>query len=369
MPEQVLSGSAPLLRIPRPGIIMRKLRARHVPAPSDQAEDVREVLKAYGLEPLQPVCVLEGSYRNETWTAVTRAGKKFLKRYKTSLKHDTILHEHSILDHLEQAGFPSTRLVKDRSGETIVSYAGRFYGLQDFLEGYVPFGGYFYFPSRQAWFMTTAGRALARLHNTLRGFTPRGSALSGIRADGGRFYDLDWYMERLAESRAGTPGSPAAEQPAIQAALSRADWLESNLRAADSALKDLSPPCGLVHGDYGPYNLMVRWGSPLVVLDFELSRNDYLLADVISYLSSGACTAQGINLRCAAMFLNGYQSENPLPESEKRALPVVWQYMALRRVITAWASYLKEPRPAHLNDITRRLDRLDWLETKPDIFL
>lgn len=368
MSESLLIGSRPALQLPRPGLIMRRLRARNTPASARTADTLREVLASYQLEPLEPIHPLAGAFRSETWTVVTRAGKKVLKRYKSSLKPETIQHEHSILLKLEEANFPATRLMKDQTGQTIVTLNERHYALIDFLEGYSPFGNYIYFPSRTKWFNTTAGRAAARLHETLRGFRPQGVPITGTRSDGKQIHDLDWHVERLAEARAETPGSSAAGQPAIRAALARADWLESCLREAEGALAKQSPASGLIHGDYGPYNLMVRWGSPLVVLDFELARFEYLLSDIIRFLSSGASENGVLSPRLAAQFIEGYQSENPQIEADLRALPLVWRYMALRRVITAWWSYLKDPRPSHLDDITRRLDRLDWLEKEPVIF-
>ena len=118
----------------------------------------------------------------------------------------------------------------------------------------------------------------------------------------------------------------------------------------------------VIHGDYGPYNLMVRDGHPMTPIDFELARIDWRLNDIISAFSTNVAKADSeAMIKKMRVIAQGYQTVNPLSREEWQMLPYVWEFSTLRRVIVCWDQYLGDGLEERIVEIQRRMKRFDWV--------
>jgi Ser/Thr protein kinase RdoA (MazF antagonist) len=91
---------------------------------------LREVLRAYGIEGLRPRRVGAGN-NNEHWFA----GRHVLRRYRDGRQPDTVVYEHTILDHLQALGWPVAVPLAARDGARILNLGDQLYALFPRLPG------------------------------------------------------------------------------------------------------------------------------------------------------------------------------------------------------------------------------------------
>jgi Ser/Thr protein kinase RdoA (MazF antagonist) len=183
---------------------------------------------------------------------------------------------------------------------------------------------------------------------------------------GGRWRELDWYFSRL-ERCADSPlavfnrvaQSPAGNETSRHPVT--AGWIRERLEALDELLRRARLERVIAHGDYGPYNLLFRRGSPVVVLDFELARLDWRLTDLSAALFYFAHGRAGFHWKKMRWFLDGYRSVAEVSTDEMEHLPLVWQFLTLRRLIVLWERSLEKDQ-ATREEAKERLDLLYWLE-------
>ncbi len=327
-------------------------------------EQLDRILEPYQLIPQGPFIKMSGSRRNETWTVETNAGKKVLKRYQASVPYQQICFEHSILNHLAENNFPAPRLCRDTNGITILEYENRFYAVSDFLEGYFHFNQYFFVPSRNRVFYFLFGQSLGLLHHTLAGFTPDGESDYGFQSpDGDRWQDASWHLARLEYASGRLIHSLDPITRDLESFLNeQSQWIETQFRHLDVALQKVDLSRQLIHGDYGPYNMLVKPGEPLAVIDFEMAHLDWRLIDLVAAVSS---TTNQINskpnISQMRQIVKGYQSVNPVDAEEISLIPFVWQFKMLRRVITCIDNYLADGKIIRLEEARKRIEKLDWI--------
>ncbi|HXG39600.1 MAG TPA: phosphotransferase, partial [Candidatus Limnocylindrales bacterium] len=132
------------------------------------------------------------------------------------------------------------------------------------------------------------------------------------------------------------------------------DRVARRLAELDALLAAAEPARTVVHGDFGPYNLLVRAGAPIVVVDFELARIDWRLTDLATALPRFAANRFRFSSRRAARFLAGYERRRPLGPSERALLPGVLEYLSLRRASVCWSRYAEDGRVAWLEEAAAR---------------
>lgn len=162
---------------------------------------------------------------------------------------------------------------------------------------------------------------------------PRGGAGDdAYRALGRRLADLHAVLERLPPrpQRPGWGVFTEADRPTASATHSR-DVLLADLRAAapeaawalEAALaayagRDLprifaGAPHVAVHGDFAPWNLILRRGGLSGLVDFEMAHVDVAAADL-------AMSRRGYHDAVA----DGYLERRPLPAAQLQALDALW---------------------------------------------
>jgi Ser/Thr protein kinase RdoA (MazF antagonist) len=349
--------SGPFLRLPRPDRLLARLRFQsQTTSIGEQCPD--DILGAWNLHINGRVRRAGGPGRSSNWLIPTNTGLKVLKRYKPIIDHDWVVHEHSILQALAAADFPAPRLVA--AGEaTLIERDGGIFALFEAYEGYFHSHNNIFLPGMTQQFISAAGKTLAVLHLALRSFNPQGRNPNGfMESTGGRWRELDWYFSRLERCAASLRAISNGNTDSSHAIT--AGWLHEQLEKLDETLKHASLQRVIAHGDYGPYNLLFRRGSPVVVLDFELSRLDWRLTDFSSGLFYFTHGRTGFHWMKMRWFLDAYRSLAPVSTDEMQYLPLVWQFLTMRRFIV-FAERALEGNQGAIQEAREHLKLLDWL--------
>jgi Ser/Thr protein kinase RdoA (MazF antagonist) len=358
------------LYLPRPDRLYHILRFRRQRSQVDLT-NVGEILAEYGLELLKKPEVPPGPGRSRSLIVHTRQGKKLLKRYKHTVEVPAIIHEHSILLYMAQIDFPSPRLVATPRGETLVRRNEYNYALFDYIEGGFQYHNYFLFPAQVRQFTAAAGEILAILHAKLQDFVPHGYNPNGFKSRQENWWrDLNWYAARLARCIAETrrmSTSPGGTEGAWL--LEKADYLQESLHQLGAMLKEAGLPRVIIHGDYGPYNLLFRRNAPAVVLDFEIARLDWRATELVDALQRFSYSRLGFDLDKMKWFLDAYRSRFSLASGELQLLPAVWEFLNVRRCIVHWYHYCDTHDPQRLTQARWNLGLISWMMANQDIFL
>lgn len=340
------------IAIPKPSLVTGWAAARlHRPRISEAV--ATRVVAQYGAQLVGRPANLSQTWRNRVVVIRTSAGRKVLKEYRETSNLETIAHEHSIIDHLEECDFPSTRLDHTPAGRSVVEVDGRLYASFDFEPGR-NLTATIRSSAARGVLVERAGRTLALLHHDLRDFQPAGSHHLGADADSGdRERDLGWHLaalDRLRDEPLASESEVAAKD--IRYLRQRADALRRDLVEAAGRVQDADLPTLLIHGDYGTHNLLFRRDGTAVVHDFELTRYDWRLLDIV-IASLRLTPAQ------RGALIAGYRQEGDLPDRELDLLPWLWRYHLLSGAVRSWHVYSELGGEARLATARKRLLRAD----------
>lgn len=255
-----------------------------------------------------------GSGRSRTWLVECREGPVLLKRYKPSLEDLGIASEHAVLRHLEACDAPVVRLRQTSDGESVVQHGSDRYAAFHALRGYVALHEILLTPAARRRSAAAAGSMLARLHDLLEDFRPPTAPSTGLNAEGGRARPSSWHVDRLETLGPGDEFMAAA----------------TRLRGLDASCRAMDLHSSVIHGDFGPYNLLVRRGYPVVIADFELARRDWRLVDVATALPRFAQGRLGFSRQRAVALLDGYRNVSHSIDAELRFAPTVLEFLKLR---------------------------------------
>ncbi len=362
--------SKPGLQLRRPDRLNLKSIFNRRKLSGDDNQWISRLTSAYGLSLIKPTKKVETNGRSHNWLLITNHGKKILKKYKPSVESEQILQEHSILSQLALTDFPAPHLNKSLNGETLMESADSRFALFDYLDGYFQYHEQMYFPSQANRFLELAAIALASLHETLRDFTPVGKNPNGFSSkEGTRWHDLRWYLDLVEVNKQQTHNRLKAKQPhGLNVIYSRKRWIENRLIVLDGVLKDAPLDRVIIHGDYGPYNLLFKNGRPVVIIDFELARLDWRLTDLAASMNTFARNRLGFQEKKMRHFLRAYQSASKVGAEQLDYLPIVWEFLSLRRLIVCWTRALETGQKKWLVEALDRLQMIDWITThKEDI--
>ena len=356
---------SPFRSLPRPDRFYANLASRKELVGDDE-QVLEAILPEYDLRALKTSAAPGVGGRSDRFILNTTTGLKFLKRYKRTYEAEAVVHEHSIINYLADVNFPAPRLAHTVSGDTMVRRNGRSYALFDYLEGYFQYHNYLFLPSQTRQFISAAGEALGALHYTLKTFTPVGTNPNGfVSRTGGRCRELTWFTDKIKWCRKQIPRLQADGEHFMGNMLADNNlWVEQRLQSLDATLETAGLPRLIIHGDYGPYNLMFKRGAPVVIVDYELARLDWPLTDLAKSLSTFAQSRFGFNFNKAALFLQAYQKSGSVGRGEQRQLPTVWQFLTLRRLVVCWDRYCRTQDKRWQLESKRRLELFHWLEDK-----
>ncbi len=364
-----MTHSLSIISLPRPSTLYSRWRARLRPC-DIEAEVVQAILAQFGLKLVEPIRNLPVGRRNTNVAVETNAGRKLLKGYRPQWQTETVRYGHSILTALAAADFPAPRLNTALSGDTFIQWQGTHYALFDFEAG-TNYAGRFLLRGHRRRLMELAGATLARLHQTLNGFTPEGRHHMGFAGYvGSRWRDLNWHIDKVRELREKSAGlANPAERAAAQWLVENSSYILGELGRLDAGLANADLPRLIIHGDYGLHNLLIRKDGSAVPVDFELARLEWRLSDLVSCLSRfryGKPPRLAYDFESIGWFMDGYQAHYALRDEEWALFPQVWAFYRLQSAVQYWNSYFETGGPLRkLFSARDAIDQVAWALSHP----
>jgi Ser/Thr protein kinase RdoA (MazF antagonist) len=337
------------LVLPRPDKLIQRLRLRGRSSQNELAK-TKEILRAFGLNDIGGIARTSELSRSNQLIVESSKGKKILKSYKYTVKEPTIAHEHSIIRFLEKIDFPAPRLSCTLDGRTYLEVEGKYFALFDYLDGYFQYHNYLLSPFQTKHFIDLAGRALSTLHSVLKDFSPEGYNPDGFRSrTGERWRELNWYLDKLSWCiNEGLQIRNKDDQQMDDLVRQYGSWVENEFYSLNEKLNNASIPRYIIHGDYGPFNLFFKQGSPVVILDFELSALDWRLFDIAKAFQYFTKSRFGFNSSKMNTFISAYRLDKSLNQIEMHLLPDAWLFLLFRRIIVVTHRYFQAAENKYL---------------------
>jgi homoserine kinase type II len=284
--------------------------------------------------------VAEG-VENTNFRLETTTGVYALTLFEKRVDPDALPFYLGMMEHLASRGFPAPLPQRTRGGALVGVLNARAAAIVQWLPG--------------AWLRApepadhrTAGRTLAELHRTMRGFAatrPNALGLAG-------------WAELIEVCRFRAKGADA-------------DML-AELEAEYTVLEENWPrrlPTGQIHADYFPDNVLFSNGKISGVIDYYFACTDAFAYDLAIALNAWGFHADGSpDAPALAEFMAGYEAVRPLSAEEGSALPILCRGAAVRFTLTrlndllfhdpSWLVTPKDPRPF--------FNRLDFHRTCAD---
>lgn len=336
------------LAVPRPGTLVEAVSAAVHP-PAIPVPEIETVLSLYGLSRTGRPRNFALGWRSSIVSIPTGSGRVVVKRYRDGWDEETIRHEHSILAELERISFPAVRLVRPGDGDSFVTRGGGRYAVFEYVGGRSVTGRYMTSGGRRSLFLHM-GDVLARFHMALSGFTPPFEHHLGYSTlSGGAPRDLAWHIQTL-ETLSRPESVPHPDEIGLTERMeAQGGMIEERLVELDRMLTASEMNTGVIHGDFGPHNVIFDRTGRTVVHDFELSRVDWRMIDLVGGLSRWRADA-------GRAYLEGYLQASPGSIGDLAMLPVVWEHYRLCGAIQSWHTFRELGDPGRLETAKRRLD-------------
>jgi Ser/Thr protein kinase RdoA (MazF antagonist) len=295
----------------------------------------------------------------------TSRGKHVFRRHL--LSEETVAHEHQVLCHLEQRRFPAPRMRLDREGQAWVTIDGSIYSVYEFVSGQC-FTDFIWWPASRLEIVRQAGRTLAEYHQATADLVPTRFKWDAYHPTGHkRWREGALYRQALAEIRSLLL-KPAATSPVDDFARSHLDGIEELLDRESIVEQDPNLTRVVIHGDYAPWNLLLRPDRSLFVLDFNAARLDLRVFDVILATFWFAWRNGSLDRARAMAFQTGYCQAGSLDKAELEQASNVFQWVMGRSIAERLRTHYLEGRfviqdPAALE---RFYDMCAWAAQQPE---
>lgn len=295
------------------------------------ADELAEFLGQYEIGELLSYKGIAEGVENSNFLLHATAGYFILTLYEKRVAKSELPFFLGLMTHLASRGIICPLPLKNKSGETLSTLAGRPAVIINFLEGIWP-------RKPNAAHCAGVGQALAKMHLAGRDFPmtrPNALSVSGWR-------------------------------PLFEQAASRADELQHGLRdflrtELDYLEGGVWPkvlPQGVIHADLFPDNVFFLGEKVSGLIDFTFACNDMLAYDVAICLNAWCFESDcSFNVTKARAFLGAYGRERKLSDAEQDALPVLARGAALRFLLTRLVDFLDVPPGA----LVRPKDPLEYV--------
>ena len=357
-----------ILHVPRPSRVSGYFAARMSPPVIDSSL-VQEVFDRYGLQADGAPRNLRLGRRCRNAVITTDGGEKVVKLYRPQWSPSTVHYGHSILVRLEEVGFPAPRLARAHDGATWTSVHDQLFGVFGFVPG-TNYSLNFLLRGDRLRLTAIAGQTLARLHRCLDGFLPDGDHHLGfVSPTGARREDLAWYVAKLDELSGGYPEvTDRRARIHVDLLVGQSACLLGKIERLDRALADAPLPRMVIHGDFGLHNLIFQRGGLAVPVDFESSRLDWRLDDLISALAKYRFSRGLYDLEAMETFMRAYAAEYPLTADERHLLLDAWRFKKVRSAVRYWNSYFESGGPPEkLEKALNSINQADWVADHPQV--
>jgi homoserine kinase type II len=291
--------------------------------------ELEHVLRCYPLGQLTDACRVKQGFINENWLVVTTRGRFFVKRRHPSYRHSGLIRaQHELIEHLRRHGFPAPRLMKTLKDDSILELDGRWYEIQEFIDG-MP-----YDPNRPA-HLEQAALTLGLYHRCVEGFGRR-------------------VFRTLGDLYAPTTARRALARLVTIWRLDTNPLLSDLIRRLEAEVRGLAVrlahygalPRLVIHGDYYADNLIFEGDRIVGVVDYDRAHLEARVAELsealIYFASPRASQMQHIvypgflEWGPLSSFLESYGETCALAGDEVRAIPdfvsAIWLSWSLRRL-------------------------------------
>lgn len=252
-----------------------------------------------------------------------------------------------MLRRLDELGRSTPRLRHGPAGTSVCRVGGARLAMFELATGYHHPHERILLPGDRRRAERVAGAAMGDLHEALADFQPPVASPNGfVDRTGPRTRPLAWYtglISELESHRSAVVGEPAW------------DWVRERLTSLDASLAGAGLARTVIHGDFGPYNLLLRDGREPLVIDFELARVDWRLTDLATALPRFAERRAGFDRGAAFRVLEGYLERAAVSRAELAHIPSVLEFLALRRAIVCMHRYRTTGDASWMGQVHERL--------------
>jgi Ser/Thr protein kinase RdoA (MazF antagonist) len=328
------------LRIPRPSYLLSQLSPREEPNAA-LYQVLARLAELYQLGGIR-TCYRAPRTLSLNFIVTTPRGKYVFRRHH--LSEADVAYEYQVLDYLQQRGFPAPRMLTNQAGQAWSAIDGSLYSAYEFVAGYCP-TNFFWWPSARREMIAQCGRTLAEYHQAVADLVPSAYKWNGYRpTEHTRWREGDWFRQVLKDIRSLLQ-KPTATSLLDDFVRSRIDALDKMLRL-ESGVEERSDLSKLViHGDYAPWNVLFRPEQSPFVLDFNESRLDLKIYDVMLAIFWFAWRGDHLDQDRALAFQAGYSESGQLSEADSNLAGSVFQWIMARSLIERlYLHYLRQQR-------------------------
>lgn len=351
------------IRIPKPSYLRSRLAPRARPdaawypvlARLAEAYELGEIVDCYRARRSQSL----------NFVVTTSRGKYILRQHV--LSEETVAHEYQVLCHLERQSFPAPRMRLDREGQAWVTIDGSIYSAYEFVDGR-HYTDFYWLPAGRLEIVRQAGRTLAEYHRATADLVPTRFKWDAYRPTGNkRWREGALYRQALAEIRP-LLREPSATGPVDDFARAHLDGIEGLLDLESIVERDPHLARVVIHGDYAPWNLLLRPDRSLFVLDFNAARLDLRVFDLLLATFWFAWRDGSLDPARAMALQSGYCQAGRLDEAEIEQAGNVFRWVMGRSIAERLRTHYLEGRfviqdPAALQ---RYYDMCAWAAQQPE---
>jgi len=267
-------------------------------------EKLLAVLREEGFDsPIESVRRIQNPHGiNDVYLVDHRDGKAILRVWKLSSPSQAIA-QLKALQRLAERGFPRPRRLLPSSPERTFTVDDRPAALFEFIEGTHP-------PTN------TVQKADLELSAQIGALVARAHvALAGLEHLDYRVQSYSYYLrERMSVARMLDVDDVAGGE--LTRILDRITEEEQKL----TENQQLS--VGVIHDDPGPWNVLIRDGSVIALLDSESLHEDLLIYDIAHVIGQlgGSSGVLGFDADAVRSIVDAYHSIRPLTTAERKAL-------------------------------------------------
>lgn len=259
---------------------------------------------------------------NSNYRLTTEQGDFILTLYEKRVDAADLPFFIGLMGHMAGAGIPCPEPVSGNDGDVLRALNGRPAAMVTFLTGTSN-------THPDAARCRAVGEMLARMH------------LAG----------LDFTMERP-----NALSAPAWQDLLNSCEKDATEAIQPELwDAASARLKDIltawpdALPCGVLHADLFPDNVLFIGSEVTGVIDFYFACHDMLAYDLAIMLNAWCFEPDGsFNITKARHLQAGYQSIRPLSNAEITAMPVLCRGAAMRFFLTRLYDWINTPADAQV---------------------
>ncbi|WP_338241113.1 homoserine kinase [Aurantiacibacter hainanensis] len=304
------------------------------------AEKLAQLVAQYDVGDLVSAKGIAEGVSNSNWFIETTGseanGKRFiLTMYERRIDVAELPFFLGLLDHLAARGCPVPRTIHDLEGASHRKVGGKAVALIEFLPGVSV--------DRPTPAQARAvGTVLARMH------------LAAMDFPGTRANDLGPQVSARVLADCGE-AALAAIDPGLPAMIETA-------QAVASAWPE-GLPQSIIHSDLFPDNVLIMGDRVSALIDFYFACNDAMAYDLAVTHAAWSFGSDGANYRpeVGHALVKGYESQRPLEDDERKALPMLAQGAALRFISSRAQDWIETPADALVTrkdpmDFARRLE-------------